>query len=186
MDWAVTLNKALKHGHDGYFNKMTTAVSGCGHNAEQRQGHDSPTGKYWCTNLVIDAYNLAGIPGLSVAPGAGVDSPSLPPPGQQQVITMANWWMTAPGYTYLDFRSGDRQAAIQKVRPGYAIFYESVFGEENGLEHVALVSSISVDTNGNGEITTIDSNAESKQFTYRVQNGKVKNAPYPVIGFGGH
>jgi hypothetical protein len=186
MDWATRINAALEQGDDGYFNRMTATIDGCGYSAQQRQGHDSPTGKYWCTNTVIDAYNLAGITGLTVDPGPGVDSPSLPPPGHQQVITMADWWMTAPGYTYVDVRSGDRRAAIQKVRPGYAIFYESVFGEENGREHVALVSSISVDIEGNGELTTIDSNAESKEFTYRVVQGKVKNAPYPVIGFGGH
>jgi len=185
-DWAMTLNQALQQGDDTYYNKMTAGVNGCGYGATQRAGHDSPTGKYWCTNLVIDAYNLAGIAGLTTAPGPGVKDPSLPPPGQQQVITMAQWWMTAPGYTYLDVRTGDRRAAIQKVRPGYAIFYESVFGEENGDEHVALVSSISVDTQGNGQITTVDSNAEVKQFTYRVVHGKVQNPPYPVIGFGGH
>jgi hypothetical protein len=186
LDWAATLNAALERGDDGYFNRMTGSVTGCGYRAQQREGHDSPAGKYWCTNSVIDAYNLAGITGLTVAPGPGVDSPDLPPPGHQQVITMADWWMTAPGYTYVDVRSGDRRAAIQQVRPGYAVFYESVFGEENGAEHVALVSSISVDTRGNGQMTTIDSNAESKGFTYRISRGRVQNAPYPVIGFGGH
>jgi hypothetical protein len=186
MDWATRINAALKRGDDGYFNRMTAEITGCGYGAQQRQGHDSPTGKYWCTNSVIDAYNLAGITGLTVDPGPGVVSDSLPPPGHQQVITMADWWMTAPGYTYIDMRSGDRRAAIQQVLPGYAIFYESVFGEENGEEHVALVSSISVDANGNGELTTVDSNAESREFTYRVVRGKVQNAPYPVIGFGGH
>ena len=186
MDWATRINAALEQGDDGYFNRMTATIDGCGYRAQQRQGHDSPTGKYWCTNTVIDAYNLAGITGLTVDPGPGVDSPSLPPPGHQQVITMADWWSTAPGYTYIDMRSGNRRAAIQQVHPGYAIFYESVFGEENGEEHVALVSSISVDTAGNGEITTIDSNAESKTFTYDVVRGRVQDAPYPVIGFGGH
>jgi hypothetical protein len=186
MEWAVKINKALERGDDGYFNKMTADIRGCDYRAEQRRGYDTPTGKYWCTNIVIDAYNLAGIAGLNVDPGPGVVSPSLPPPGHQQVITMADWWMTAPGYIYIDVRSGDRPAAMQKVRPGYAIFYESAFGEENGREHVALVSSISVDSEGNGEITTIDSNAESKKFTYRVVKGKVRNTPYPVIGFGGH
>jgi hypothetical protein len=61
-----------------------------------------------------------------------------------------------------------------------------VFGEENGREHVALVSSVSVDAEGNGEVTTIDSNAERKEFTYRVVEGEVTDTPYPVIGFGGH
>jgi hypothetical protein len=186
MEWAVKINEALERGDDGYYNKMTADIEGCDYRAVQRQGHDSPTEKYWCTNLVIDAYNLAGITGLNVDAGPGVVSGSLPPPGHQQVITMANWWMTAPGYIYIDVRGGDRPAAMQNVRPGYAIFYESVFGEENGREHVALVSSISVDSKGNGEIATIDSNAESTEFTYRVVKGTVKDTPYPVIGFGGH
>jgi hypothetical protein len=185
LDWATTLNRALQPGDDGYYNRMTAPVSGCGYAATQRAGHDSPTEKYWCTNLVIDAYNLAGIPGLTTAPGPGVTASWLPPPGHQQVITMAEWWMTAPGYTYVNLRSGDRRATIQQVRPGFAIFYESVFGQENGNEHVALVSSISVDAQGTGQLTTIDSNAEAKQFTYRVVHGTVQNPPYPVIGFGG-
>jgi hypothetical protein len=174
LRWTVPISNALETGSLwNYYNRMQADISNNGYTATKRQGLNdgtTPTGLYWCTNLVIDSYNLAGKRGLVA--------------NHQAVVDMRKFWKTATGYKYVDY-SGNKQQAIQAITPGYAIFFEQNDGVASGAEHVAILKSIEVDNRGNGQIQTYDSNSSVKISQYPIRNWNIENTRYPTRGFGG-
>ena len=143
---------------DGYDNRTQSFTSPCA-TASPRL---SWAGQYWCTYLVVDAYQLAGIKGLSVGADGGV-------------ATMHSHFRSLPGYFALD--GTPSQASLSKVKPGYAIFFRSD-------SHVGLVKSINVDGNGNGTLVSYESNSSATSHTWPIAGWQVKNVS--INGSGGH
>ena len=168
---AQLLNDTLQIGSaNGLWSNQTKTQSSCGFTSKKWSGSDDAT-KYWCTYLIVDAYNLAGFKGLSVGEHAAV-------------VTMRSWWKSASGYIHVE--NNNDQATITAIGPGYAIFMETEAGVFTGKEHVNFIKTIAVDDRGNGAITTLDSNAKVKGRTYTITGWKVTGTSYPVRGFGGH
>lgn len=166
VDWGLKINNALAQG-DGW-DKLSQSFTSCGYTATAMM-----SGKYWCTFSVLDAYNLAGFKGLS----RGKHS---------YVIAMQKWWKTAPGYVYVDYAKSDHKTALPKVKPGFAVFFNSIYDSDEGHEHVALVQDIKVDARGNGYLKTLDSNGGSKTATYPIDNWNVQVNWNKIASFGGH
>lgn len=175
LNWMEQINNSLETGLWGNYNKMLANINNGSYQAVKRAGiekNTSPNGLYWCTNIVIDSYNLAGKSGLG--------------DNQQAVVSMVNFWKNALGYKYLDHLNGNHRDVLLNVLPGYAIFFEDVPGQFTEREHTAIIKTIDIDTNGNGEIETYDSNSGRKINIYPVDNWSVKNIPYSyLVGFGG-
>lgn len=177
LSWDQKINEALQVGSvwAGYYNRMTTPISNGSYTTPSRQGLDQgtgPTGLYWCTNSVIDSYNLSGKKGLGLE--------------HQAVVSMDAYWQTAPGYTYVSYlNSSDKKDSLSRVKPGYAIFFESSPGVHTSHEHVAIIKSININSRGDGTIETLDSNSSTKGGKYPVDQYIVKGTPYSLVGFGG-
>ncbi len=174
LEWNKRINAELQTGVWGYYNRMVSNITNGSHTAVIRQGHEvstSSNGLYWCTNSIIDAYNLSGRSGLNF--------------DHQAVVSMRSYWKKASGYHYVEYDTADRKQALQQIKPGYAIFFEKVSGTHTGSEHVAMVSGISLNSNGDGYIDTIDSNSSRHGHRYTVVNWNIQGVPYPARGFGG-
>lgn len=168
---AQPLNDGLQIGSaNGRWSNQTKTFNSCGYQSETWAGTDDAT-KYWCTYLIADSYNLAGLKGLSIAEHAAV-------------VNMRSWWKTASGYKYVE--NNDDQATMDKIGPGFAILMELEEGVFTGKEHVNLIKTKNVDSRGNGTITTLDSNSTTKTHTYTVTGWKVTGSTYPIRGYGGH
>lgn len=182
LNWDIQINNALEKG-SAYvgtnYNRMLADINNGGYSAVKRQGIFSegpeitgPRGLYWCTNSVIDSYNLSGKTGLG--------------PAQQSVVVMRNFWKSRSDYKYVEYyATGDKQAALNAAAPGYAIFFELSPGNSTGREHVAIIKEINLDARGNGFLDTYDSNSTAKQNHYPVQGWNIRNTSYPTMGFGG-
>ncbi|QQG40739.1 MAG: hypothetical protein HYV37_00190 [Candidatus Levyibacteriota bacterium] len=173
LDWTSKINDVLEEGPIGDFNKMTANITNGSYTATTRTGefiNTSPRGLYWCTNLVIDAFNLAGKTGL------GLD--------HQAVISMRNFWKSTPGYTHLDYLNDDHKNILSTITPGFTIFSESQPGIFTGNEHVAIIKFKSIDPRGNGFLETYDANTNAKIQLYPIVDWEVKNQRYTLVGFG--
>ncbi len=174
LEWNRKINAELQPGVWGFYNRMVSTVTNGSYAAIKRQGNEVSTGDnglYWCTNSIIDAYNLSGRSGLGF--------------NHQAVVSMRSYWKTAPGYDYVEYDTADRKQALLRVKPGYAIFFESVAGAHTGKEHVAMVSAVNINNNGDGYIETIDSNSTHRGHRYMVSSWNIQGTAYPTRGFGG-
>lgn len=168
VDWSAKIADSLTVGGggylsgDGYDNRTQDFSSDCGATLPRAEW----AGQYWCTYLVIDAYNLAGIPGLSNANG------------DAYVPTMHAHWRSMPGFFTLDYFGQANKSVIQQVKPGFAIF----FGDD---DHVGLVKSISYDEHGNGTLETHESNSSEPSHKWPIAEWKVING-FSILAFGGH
>lgn len=176
LEWTGKLSNTLELGTNngivvGYNRRITPLTNG-NYAATIREGRSVAT-IYWCTNLVIDAFNLAGIKGLEVAK-------------HQAVVEMTRFWKKDPGYTYLDYTNGDKASILQQVKPGYAILFQVVPGQFGDVDHAAMVKSLTVDSRGNGNIETYDSNTDAKVTKYPIVNWIIKDVYVKTytIGFG--
>lgn len=168
--WAQQINDQLQPGLPvDSFNKMLANITNGTYIATIRRALDrgvNSTGIYWCTNIVIDSFNLAGVEGLG--------------PNQQGVRSMMTFWQTTPGYKYIPNTGID---ALRQIKPGYAVFrkYESNYT----FDHVSLVKSVSVDERGNGKIETLDSNTY-KGWRSTIMGGEFTDKSFlsPIVGFG--
>jgi len=126
----------------------------------------SAASKYWCTDSVIDSYNLAGITGLSVAAG------------DEAVINMHAHFKSLPGYLFIPY-----PGSLTSVKPGYAFIKEGGSGQ-----HTGIVKTITIDGRGNGSITTLESNSGAKSHTFPIAGGVIQGdwPGEPFVGFGGH
>ncbi len=165
--------------HNTDYDRVVQIITNGTYTATRRTGElidTSPRGLYWCTNLVIDSYNLAGKAGLGL--------------NHQAVVNMNNFWKTSSrdfnsGYIYLDYLNDNHQSVLSALNPGFAIFFESVPGVFTGNEHTAIIKDKHLDSNGNGWIETYDSNTNSKTHRYPIFGWNVKNQRYTLVGFGG-
>lgn len=163
------------------YNRLVTRISNGSYTTPYREGATSDCtngacvgnrGLFWCTNIVISAYNLAGIRGLNE--------------NHQGVISMRQYWMNASGYKYVDYYQSDKIQALRQVQPGCAFFFELIPGVRKGAEHTGLVKKVTMDSQGNGTLETIESNNSRIQISYPISQGNVRNTPrgMQVVGFG--
>lgn len=171
LAWDQRIVDSLSVGLEGRFNALLTAISNNNYSTGTWAGANEGS-VYWCTYSIIDAYNLAGVPGLSKGAHAAV-------------IVMRRFWSQSSeqGYKFLDYQNDN--TLLKVVQPGYAIFMELVPGFYTGREHVALIKTISLDARGNGTIETNDSNSGQQSNLYRVIGWNITNTPYTVTGLGG-
>lgn len=183
IQWGQTINSELELGYTfpgatyPYFNRMMANITNNIYTAAKRPGlaenTSSETGLYWCTTIVIDAYNLAGLSGLVWGPHEGV-------------ISMVSFWKNTQNYFVLDYSSGDHQAILSVVKPGYAFFQEKTKDTHTNFEHVNIITEITINANGDGAIKTIDANSGSKRNTYTISEWNIINLTYSGwVGFGG-
>lgn len=182
LTWAQTISNSLERGQATWYNRMMTSISNgtpadCpSYTAYKRtgQGLSDPFALYWywCTFIVLDSYNLAGLTGMDLT--------------QADVRDMHIFMANTPGYHFVDYRT-DKKGALSKIRPGYAFFVEKVFLQHQG-NHTGLIHTINIDSHGNGTITTLESNNYNKSNTWNVAEWEVLNPDYgnrPLVGFGG-
>ncbi len=169
-------------GHPrGIFGSMTLPLSiqqlNPSYRVVLRQGSNvGPAWRYWCTDLIIDTYNIAlGKRTISENYGA-----------VQNMVTF--WQRQGSGFVFAHY-SYDPRGSLQSLFStapsfGGAIFFEASEGRHTGFEHVGLVRSGTLDSHGNGEIDTYEANSWRTTGKYPVYNWQIKNVPYPVVGFG--
>lgn len=171
LHWGKQINSALQPGLPSTsWNRMLSNISNGTYTATIRQALDrgvSQSGIYWCTNLVIDAFNLAGITGLG--------------PNHQGVRSMVDFWKKAPGYVFIPNNGIN---SLKLAKPGFALFRINPTDYE--YDHASLIESIFVDDEGNGSIKTLDSNGK-KSWSSPIVKGRFTDTSFlsPVIGFGG-
>lgn len=168
-EWATKIADSLANDGGGgylsggeYDNLTQDFKSDCGTSMPR----SSWAGQYWCTYLVMDSFNLAGIEGLSVAKE------------DSWVPTMHKNWGNKPGFFALEYNGGPNKDVIQKVKPGFAIFYD-------GSGHVGTVRSISIDGHGNGTIETNESNSSKPSHKWPIAEWQVMNGGR-INAFGGY
>lgn len=179
LHWARIINEDLikeaRENRRNIWDRMTADITNNGYTATKRSGA-SEANKYWCTYLVIDSYNLAGIKGLKISEHGGV-------------FRMLQDWKKMPGYLFIPYTGTTEQKidALKKIKPGYALLRVI---NESGLsdnDHASILDAeVKLDSNNDGAITTIDSNGQSSWKSF-IRNGQIVNweAPAPIRGFGG-
>lgn len=140
----------LSKGTDGLFNVKS----------------DEPGFYYWCTALIIDAYNKVGLSGLSRNAHLGV-------------LNMKAFFTNTQGYRLLP-----PNTAVEQLRVGDVIFFEG-----SGGQHVSLINSFDISPSGNGAIRTYDANNVVTEDQVFVQNHQAISAQttsriYSITGFG--
>lgn len=170
VHWSQVVNSALIQPTppDGPWDRMQADISNNGYTATKEPG--APGEKYWCTFLVIDSYNLAGIKGLSVS-------------SHGLVRNMRDFWQqNPPGYFYIPFNQNT--FASQIVKPGYTVI--RIHPNDYTLDHADVISYIRVDENGDGEIRTLDSNG-FHSWVSPIHHGYPTDTSFaaPIAGFGG-
>lgn len=182
LEWAQKISSALEPGFDGSNDKMVANISNAGYTAPQSVGTSSGN-KYWCTYLVIDAFNLAGHTGLNRASHGGA-------------VYMMGFWKSNGNYVFLDYYNSSHQDVLKQVQPGYSIIFQDNPGTTTigDFDHAAMVYSINVNAHGDGVIETLDANLPAewgKTITYPISAWDIKgtlrgsNHPnYSIMGFG--
>lgn len=106
---------------------------------------------YFCTNLVIDSYKLAGVKNSFTSNALAVKY-------------MIPEWETIPG------GSVRKDNDVRGLIPGDAVFWLST-NDAGSADHVGLISQIDVDSKtGNGYIVTNDANTNKKSNTFYVRS----------------
>ena len=174
LSWASQISNELEAGYDGAFDRMTASITNGSYTTQPAPG-TSVGNIYWCTYLIVDSFNLAGITGLS----RGADA---------AVVNMISAFQNTPGLKYLDYYNGNRSQVLSQVQPGYAIFYQSSPGSGalGDLDHTAIIKTISVNSHGDGQIETMDANISGgrKVLSYTIDGWDIKWRTSPVVGFG--
>jgi len=131
------------------YNRQRMYISNqAGYTAQFREGTCSGLGAqtYFCSDLVVDAYNFAGIRNhMSV-----------------YTPTMISQWQSQVGQP---IRKSNNVVGIQ---PGDAVFWLVDPTDRMSTHHVDIVYKINVSSNGNGTLTTMDTNTNSKFNTFTV------------------
>lgn len=126
---------------------------------------DEPGVYYWCTFLIADAYNKAGISGVTRSAHAAV-------------VTMKAFFASTEGFSLFP-----PETPAEQLAPGDVVFFEG-----NG-QHVSLIKSVTLNEEGNGAIHTYDSNNVVTEDVITVVNHKAQRANstarlYAITGFG--
>lgn len=166
--WADKISSSLKQfsescGDTNLWNILTDVVTNGSFHSHNRTGSScglAPS-TYFCTDLVIDSYNLAGIKN-NFSEYSGHTSEGRP--------GMFDQWSSIPGL------STRQDNDVRGLKPGDAIFwFEDDFGA-----HVDLISKISVDyQTGDGSITTTDSNMDRRSITWDVNHFELQGNLWP-------
>lgn len=127
---------------------------------------DEPGLYYWCDFLPIDSYRNAGNSDWNRQTQFGYNN-------------MVSYFKTTPGYEFLG-----PNTPVEQVKPGAVIFFGS-----GSFYHVAIVSSVIVDSDGDGQINTLDSNnVSTTDFTtvlnHIAQRANTTQNLFGVSGFG--
>lgn len=170
-----------------YYNRLTNPPSNGTYTAFYSPA-TSTANLYWCTYLVINAYNLAGITGLTKAHLA--------------TKNMQQFFMTTAGYSYIPYSvkfinyfanpptyqvtsAGERQQALNTVKPGCAVFFQYTPGVHVvNKNHTAVLKTVDLNT---GYIETYDANSTRKISRYPIRNGNIEGTPFTkdsLRGFG--
>lgn len=177
LPWADKITSVLEPALWTYLNNQEEDICNeAGYCANKRSGV-STEDLYWCTFLVIDAYNLSGYSGLT-------------PDKHLGVIYMVPFFQDTEGYIFLPYNPEDtsdaiNQRTLQQVKPGMAFFMAQDLTVTQSMEHTGLVKSISIDSHGNGSIETYESNSDTISHTFTISDWTVMNMFYPLRGFGG-
>ena len=189
--WANVLNQrliAVNHIWPPwwYFHKMVNPVSNGGYTGIAASA-TSTSNIYWCTYLVIDAFNLSGLRGLTTAHSA--------------VLNMIPFFMNTPGYTFIPYSvafstysppryrvttNAERRQSLAKVQPGCTTFFQSNPGVHE-RNHVAILKTKVLNANFDGYIETYDSNNTVRIVRYPIRAGNIENTLYvpdSLRGFG--
>lgn len=176
--WAGRITAVLKKGLWDYYNRQDTSMGNGTYPVTKSQGifiPPPPTGGtydlYWCTYLIIDAYNLAGdVNFLNIGAHAGV-------------LNMANRWKSFPGYDFLDY-TADKNI-LKSVQPGDVLFHISPTSDRQN-DHVSMIKDIVINGAGDGKIVTLNSNASVIEITYTVKAWTIQpmGTMPPIVGFG--
>ncbi len=134
--------------------------------------NDPPGDIYWCTYLIIDAYRLAGVLGLSKSSHGGVSN-------------MENYFRGGTGnLRYVDYENNPQR--LSAVKAGDVMFIYNTPHAPPPDGHVALVTSINVDSKGDGFVSLVQSNSSIKETTYPVVGWQVKHPTgRKIVAFGG-
>jgi hypothetical protein len=131
------------------YNVMLQPVTNGSYTARQKPGSACGLSgdSYYCTNLVIDAYNLAGIKNNF----------------SQWVPTMIGQWTSIPGLTVRQNNN------VEGLQLGDVVFW-LILNNAVTAQHVDIIQSIDVSADGNGTLTTLDANTNSKINKFYVHN----------------
>lgn len=177
LAWATHITSALEPGIGNLLNRMVQVIKNGGYTAAIRAGRDTTTGgegMYWCTTLVIDAYGLAGYQDFTHA-------------AHSSVFNLEAKWrevsQSAGRYRYIDYRSNKR--LLVDVQPGDVMFHLDPGGDRQ-IDHTSIVQEIFLNSQGDGKITTLNSNSSRTILTYTVVGWEILSLGSlpPVVGFG--
>ena len=122
---------------------------------------------YWCTYLIVDSYNKAGILDLN-----RVDHGS--------VIAIKEFFKRSGRFKFLP-----PETPAEQLKPGDVIFFEGIG------QHVSLIKSLEMDPSGSGlgEIHTYESNNVQLEDNVGVKNhvatkAQTTSGRYSITGFG--
>ena len=170
--WAGSIYEVLQRGlPPTSYNRMLQTITNGTYTATTRSAQDmgvGPTGIYWCTNLVIDSYNLSSITGLG--------------PQHQGVRGMLDFWKNAGGdYTFIPF---DGINSLRQAKAGHVVF--RLYPSDYKFDHVSIIKSIDIDQRGNGKIVQYDSNGV-RNWSSTIEDGKILDTFFlpGIVGFGG-
>ncbi len=164
VSWATRISSGLEKVCDIY-NRQQQIISNGRYSAKIRpgtcKGEGSPT--YFCTNTVIDSYNLAGF------------SNSF----SQSVYYMARGWEKR-GWTVL--KTND-YSSLSRLLPGDAIFMGL---GANGMDiygihhHTVIIAGININSAGDGRLHIAQSNGPSKypNTYYTVRGWRISTCYY--------
>lgn len=184
LTWAQKIANSEQIGDDGsFYCKMISDINNGDYSAYKREcidlngaacGQDICPGRYWCTDLVINAYNLAGFSSV---------------PQDEAVLGMINDWKNASGLRYYDFTdSSNSSTVLPEIQPGFAMMFADNLEIQTGNEHVAIINAISLNTHGDGVIHTYEADSPTPlDGVYPVSDYQIQSydVNVPIVGFGG-
>jgi len=170
VSWAQIIANNLKNVGWGFCAQPNTSIcNATGYCAMHRSGlcqHQAESQTYYCTDLVIDAYNLAGVKNNF--------SDYVP-------YMISNW--RSKGWTVL---TQNNSASISQLKPGDVIFFMSNPNDQASGDHVAIISSVNVtcttSSGCSGTISILQANSNTTAWTFSVINGKFISTAHNVAG----
>jgi hypothetical protein len=152
LSWAQQIDdNVTKLACSIYRNTMQATVTNGKYTVPQKKGTCNGEGgsAFLCTDLVIQSYKLAGISKYF----------------SRKSYTMARNWVPS-----VQLIAG--QNVFSLISPGDA-FFPSCNNTTSQIGHASLIFNVSINSNGAGTITTIDTNMPSEYNTYRVRNWNI-------------
>jgi len=152
ISWAQQIDDSVtKLACSSYRNVMLATITNGSHTVPQKYGTCSGDGynAFLCTDLVIQSYTLAGVSKYF----------------NRKAYVMAEHWIPS-----VQLITGENVFSL--ISPVDAIF-PSCDTTTNEIGHAALIENVSVNSNGAGTITTIDTNMPSEYNTLRVRGWNI-------------